>query len=136
MADYWLLKSEPGDYSYADLERDGHAIWDGVRNPAALKHIRQLSAGDQAFFYHTGKERAVVGIVQVESEAYPDPDAGDERLVVFEVSPLRRLPQPVSLARIKASEGFESWELVRVPRLSVMPVPKRLWLEILSMSEP
>lgn len=135
MSRYWLLKSEPGEYSFDDLEREGRAVWDGVRNPVALKHMRQVGPGDQAFFYHTGKERAIVGIARVESAAYADPETDDERIVVFEVSPQRRLDQPVSLGRIKAAGEFAGWELVRVPRLSVMPVAEDDWQRILAMSE-
>jgi predicted RNA-binding protein with PUA-like domain len=133
---YWLLKSEPGDYSFEDLEREGHAVWDGVKNAAALKHMRQARPGDRAFFYHTGKEKAIVGIARLESEAYPDPEQADERLLVFEVSPQERLPRPVTLARIKSEASFREWELVRVPRLSVMPVPGETWKRILEMSRP
>lgn len=130
----WLLKSEPDDYSFADLEREGRAVWDGVRNAVALKHIRAVKPGDQAFFYHTGKEKAIVGIARVETEPYPDPHGDDERLAVFELSASRRLAAPVSLAQVKASGEFDSWELVRVPRLSVMPVPAAVWSRVLEMS--
>jgi predicted RNA-binding protein with PUA-like domain len=130
----WLLKTEPGDYSYDDLEREGRAVWDGVKNPVALKHMRAMKPGDQAFFYHTGKEKTIVGIARVETAAYSDPDADDERLVVFELSPVRRLAAPVSLAQVKAAGEFKDWELVRVPRLSVMPVPGQTWTRVLAMS--
>lgn len=136
MPAYWLLKSEPGDYSFDDLEREGRAVWDGVKNPSALKHMRQVRPGDRALFYHTGEEKAIVGITRVETEAYPDPEQADERLVVFEVSPQERLPQPVTLSRIKSEARFRGWELVRVPRLSVMPVPGETWKQILQMSRP
>jgi predicted RNA-binding protein with PUA-like domain len=136
MAAYWLLKSEPGDYSFDDLERDGRTVWDGVRNAVALKYMRQVQPGDRAFFYHTGKERAVVGVARVESQAYPDPEAGDDRFVVFEISAEERLSQPVGLDRIKASRQFEGWELVRLPRLSVMPVPEDHWHRVIGMSSP
>ena len=136
MPAYWLLKSEPGDYSFEDLEREGRAVWDGVKNPVALKHMRQVRPGDRAFFYHTGKEKAIVGIAHVESEAYPDPEQSDERLLVFEVSPEKRLQQPVTLSRIKSEVRFRDWELVRLPRLSVMPVPGETWKQILDMSRP
>ncbi len=134
MAGRWLLKSEPGDYSFEDLERDGQTVWDGVGNNLALKHMRQVQPGDEAFYYHTGRQRAIVGIARVESEAYPDPDRSDERRVVFDVSPVRRLERPVTLDAIKARQGFEDWELVRIPRLSVMPVPDRIWSDIVDMS--
>ncbi len=134
MPGYWLLKSEPGDYSYDDLERDRRAVWDGVKNPVALKHMRRVRPGDLAFFYHTGKQKAIVGIARVETEAYRDPDHDDRRLVVFDISPKQRLQQPVTLSRIKSRKRFGDWELVRVPRLSVMPVPQETWTQILEMS--
>jgi predicted RNA-binding protein with PUA-like domain len=134
MPDYWLLKTEPNDYSYADLEKDGRAVWDGVKNPVALKHIRALQPGDQAFVYHTGSEKAIIGIATVKTAAYPDPEAADERLVVFDVSPEERLPRPVTLAEVKACGDFADWALVRVPRLSVMPVSRETWSKVLSMS--
>jgi predicted RNA-binding protein with PUA-like domain len=121
---YWLLKSEPAEYCFDDLEQEGRAVWDGVRSPLALKHVRQVRPGDRAFFYHTGKEKAIVGIARVES------------FLVFEVSPQERLPQPVTLSRIKSETRFREWELVRVPRLSVMPVPGDTWKQILEMSRP
>ena len=132
---YWLLKSEPSDYSYADLEKDGRARWDGVRNAVALKNMRRVSEGDQAFFYHTGSERAIVGIVDIESDPYPDPEADDEKIVVFDISPGRKLAQPVALSAIKESGSFDDWELVRIPRLSVMPAPEATWSAILDMAE-
>ena len=131
----WLLKSEPNDYSFDDLEREKRAVWDGVKNPVALKHMRNVQPGDQAFFYHTGKEKAIIGIAKVEIAAYPDPDADDERLVVFEISPARRLASPVTLAAVKAAGEFAGWELVRVPRLSVMPVSDSIWSRVLAMAK-
>lgn len=130
----WLLKSEPDDYSFEDLEREGRATWDGVKNNLALKYIRQVESGDEAFFYHTGKQRAVVGIARIETEAYPDPNAKDGRLMVFDVRAGRRLAQPVTLESIKSSKKFGNWELVRMPRLSVMPVPNEIWSRIIAMS--
>jgi predicted RNA-binding protein with PUA-like domain len=130
----WLLKSEPDEFSFSDLEREKRAVWDGVRNALALKHMRSAKPGDQAFFYHTGKEKAIVGIVRLETAAYPDPEAGDDRYVVFDVSPVRRLDTPVRLAEIKAAGEFSAWELVRVPRLSVMPVPPAAWSRVLELS--
>jgi predicted RNA-binding protein with PUA-like domain len=134
VARYWLLKSEPNDYSFGDLEREGRTVWDGVRNPQALKYVRQVRRGDRAFYYHTGKEKAIVGIARVETEAYPDPETADERAIVFDISPLERLSMPVTLSGIKSSDGFGQWELVRIPRLSVMPVPKRLWDRVIAMA--
>jgi len=132
---YWLLKSEPSDYSYDDLEGDGRARWDGVRNAVALKHMRRVKKGDEAFFYHTGSERAIVAIATVESDAYPDPAAEDEKIVVFDVAPGRRLQRPVTLSQIKESGSFDDWELVRIPRLSVMPVPAAVWSAVKEMAE-
>lgn len=134
MPAYWLLKTEPGDYSFADLERDGGAVWDGVANNVALKHMRRVKPGDRAFLYHTGGERAIVGIVEITSESYADPEQDDDRLVVFDVRPVQRLENAVALSRIKESSEFEDWELVRMPRLSVMPVPEDAWSRILQMS--
>ncbi len=135
MANYWLLKSEPGEYSFEDLEREGRVRWDGVSNAVALKHMRQVRPGDKAFFYHTGKVKAIVGIARVESEPYPDPDGENERLVVFDLSAERKLAAPVTLAQIKADRDFRDWELVRMPRLSVMPVPRSLWSRVLGLSK-
>lgn len=133
MPGHWLLKTEPNEYSFEDLEREGGAVWEGVSNNLALKHMRGVRPGDQAFLYHTGGERAIVGIVEITSEPYPDPDREDDRLVVFDVKPIRRLDSPVALSRIKEDPEFEDWELVRMPRLSVMPVPERIWSRILQM---
>ncbi len=134
MASYWLLKSEPGEYSFEDLQREGRVRWDGVRNAVALKHMRQVRPGDKAFFYHTGKVKAIIGVARVDSEPYPDPGSKDERHVVFDIRAEKKLAQPVTLAEIKADRVFRDWELVRMPRLSVMPVPKPLWSRVLELS--
>jgi len=130
----WLLKTEPGDYAWADLERDRRTVWDGVANNAALKHMRGVREGDEALIYHTGNERAAVGIAEVVSDPYPDPNAGDERLVVFDVKPLEALSRPVTLAEIKADPAFAGFELTRQPRLSVMPVADAHWSRIVEIS--
>ncbi|UCF21385.1 MAG: EVE domain-containing protein [Gemmatimonadota bacterium] len=135
MPKYWLLKSEPEEYSYEDLEREGQARWDGVRNPQALKHMRATRPGDLALFYHTGKEKAIVGIARIESEPYPDPEADDERRVVFDIRANQRLAAPVTLASIKAERAFADWELVRLPRLSVMPVSKQIWDRVIALTK-
>jgi predicted RNA-binding protein with PUA-like domain len=114
---FWLMKQEPDDYSYADLERDGTTTWEGVKNPLALKHLRACAVGDLAFFYHTGKEKAVVGVMEVTSVA----DG------VVTVKAVRRLATPVALATVKADAAFAKWELVTQSRLSVMPVTKAVW---------
>jgi predicted RNA-binding protein with PUA-like domain len=131
---HWLLKTEPSTYAWADLAGAGRAVWDGVKNPAALGHLRGMAPGDQAFIYHTGDEKAVVGIARVVTSAYPDPKAGDPRLVVVDLAPVRPLQAPVTLAAIKADPRFAGWALVRVPRLSVMPVTAAQWDAILKLS--
>jgi predicted RNA-binding protein with PUA-like domain len=131
---YWLFKEEPAHYSFAELERDGQTTWDGVGNNLALQHLRKVRKGDQVLCYHTGKEKAVVGVMRVLRDPYPDPTEKDSRLVVVDVQPLRRLRRPVSLAELKADPLFASWELIRLPRLSVMPVPGELWERIAELS--
>ena len=134
MPNHWLLKTEPGTFSWLDLVRDGRATWDGVKNPAALKHLRAMRSGDLAFFYHTGGEKSVVGICRVVSEPYADPKAADPRLMVVDVEPVKPLPRPVSLAAIKADRQFTGFSLVRIPRLSVMPVTPDQWRAIQAMA--
>ncbi len=135
MVSCWLFKEEPDHYSFDNLLRDGKTVWDSVRNNLALKHLRTVKKGDLAFFYHTGNETAVVGIVKVISDPYPDPEEKDPRLVVVDVAPVEKLNRPVELAEIKSNSKFKNFELVRIPRLSVMPVPKALWNEIIKMSK-
>ncbi|MEX2189416.1 MAG: EVE domain-containing protein [Bacteroidota bacterium] len=130
----WLMKTEPGTYSYDDLERDGKAVWDGVSNPVALKHLRSMKKGDQVLVYHTGNEKSIIGIAEVTSGPYADPKSKDPRLVVVNLKPVRKLANPVSLAAVKAEKVFKDFELVRIPRLSVMPVPTNLWRYIMQMS--
>ncbi|CAN5594498.1 EVE domain-containing protein [soil metagenome] len=127
---YWLFKQEPNTYSYADLERDGGTTWDGVANALAQKHLRGTKAGDKVLFYHTGTEKAIVGIMQVTE----DPAKVDEKNVVVAVKPLKKLKNPVTLAALKADADFAEWELIRISRLSVMPVPPELWKKIEAMS--
>ena len=129
---YWLLKTEPSDYAYADLEADRQTLWDGVGNNLALKHLRQIRRGDQALIYHTGGERMVVGIAEVTSDPFPDPERDDPRLVVVEVKPKRKLADPIPLAEIKSDPKLKDFDLVRLPRLSVMPVAEAVWKRLLS----
>jgi len=128
----WLLKTEPSVYGYDDLERDGHAVWDGVKNPMALKNLRSMSAGDLAFLYHTGDVKAVVGVAEVTRAAYPDPKAKskDTKLVVVDLKPLRRLPTNVLLGTLKAMSLFADSPLVRQGRLSVVPLTAAQWKAI------
>jgi predicted RNA-binding protein with PUA-like domain len=135
VANRWLLKTEPREYSFEDLIRDKKTVWDGVTNALALKHLRAIRIRDELLIYHTGNVRAAVGLARAASDPYPDPANRDPRIVVVDVVPVRRLAQPVTLQAIKASPAFRTFELVRLPRLSVMPVPDALWKKILQMSE-
>ena len=125
MAKRWLFKEEPDNYHYDRLVEDGSTLWDGVRNNWAQKNMRSIQAGDRVLYYHTGRERAVVGIAEVTSDPYPDP--ADESLVVVDVEPVRKLDRPVKLAEIKASTEFAESPLVRMGRLSVVPITARQW---------
>jgi predicted RNA-binding protein with PUA-like domain len=123
----WLLKTEPSEYSFADLVRERRTVWDGVTNPLALKYLRVMRGGDGAFIYHTGSERAIVGVARVVSDPYP---AGGEAGVagwVVDVEAESWLGRPVTLAEMKGSELFVGFQLLRLPRLSVMPVPPAIW---------
>jgi predicted RNA-binding protein with PUA-like domain len=131
----WLLKTEPETYSWDDLVRDKKATWDGVSNPVALKHIRSMKKGDLALIYHTGKEKQVVGIAEVVSAPRPDPKQNDERLAVINLEPKSRLKAPVTLGAIKSDPAFSGWELVRISRLSVMPVPDAMWNRLKQLSD-
>ena len=130
---YWILKTEPSTYSFDQLERDGTAVWDGVTNPLALKHLREMQPGDDVLIYHTGDEKAVVGLARVTSAAYPDPKAKDPKLVVVELKPGRRLKRPVTLAEIRAESEFQDLALVWMPRLSVVPATAAQWKRLLAM---
>ena len=132
---YWLLKTEPDCYSWDDLARDKSAVWDGITNALALKHLRTMKKGDLAFVYHTGDERAAVGIAEVRSDPYPDPNEGDERFAVVEVRPKRKLSRPVTLSDIKADPAFAGWQLITNGRLGVVPVPERMWGRIVQLAE-
>jgi predicted RNA-binding protein with PUA-like domain len=131
---YWLLKSEPDVYSYADLERDRETIWDGVNNNLALKHIRTMMSGDLALIYHTSEERRAVGLAEVISAPYVDPKSNDPKRAVVDVKAVRSLPQPVTLAQIKQDSRFEGFDLIRISRLSVVPVSEAHWQLILKLA--
>lgn len=135
MAGRWLVKTEPGTYSWADLERDRRTVWDGVKNALALKHLSAVAKGDEVLVYHTGDEKAAVGIARAARGAYPDPKQEDVRLVVIDLEPVRTLARPVSLAEMRASAALEGFDLLRLPRLSVMPVSAAQWAEILRMAK-
>jgi predicted RNA-binding protein with PUA-like domain len=130
----WLVKEEPDHYGYDQLERDRKTVWAGVRNPLAQKHLRSIRKGDRIFYYHTGKEKAVVAIATATSDAYPDPADASGKSYVVDVAPEKKLPRPVTLAAIKADKAFASFPLVRMSRLSVMPVTDDEWARIEKMS--
>jgi len=122
MPNHWLLKTEPSTYSWDDLERERTAVWDGVKNPVALRNLAAMQVGDDALIYHTGDEKAVVGLAKVTKAAYPDPKAKDPKLLVVELTPVRRLTGQVTLAEIKADPAFKESPLVKQGRLSVVPL--------------
>jgi predicted RNA-binding protein with PUA-like domain len=131
----WLLKTEPDEFSYDDLVKEKRSVWDGVANATALIHIRKMKKGDLALIYHTGKEKAAVAVAEIVTDPYPDPQANDPKVVVFDLKPKHRFDSPVTLAQIKADPVFAEWELVRISRLSVMPVPAAIWKKIEKLSE-
>src|SRR5258706_4763199 len=118
----WLVKEEPTHYGFDALVKDKKAVWSGVRNALAQRHLRAVKKGDRIFYYHTGDEKAVVGIAKALSDAYPDPEDASGKYVAVDVAPVTRLPRPVTLAEIKADPGFKDFPLVRIARLSVRPV--------------
>ncbi len=131
----WLFKEEPDHYSLDDLFRDKRTTWAGVENNLALKHLRSVQKGDRVLYYHTGKEKAIVGIMEVVKGPYPDPERDDARLVVVDVKPVSRFDRPVTLAELKANPKFADFALVRISRLSVMPVTDKQWAEIERLSK-
>ena len=134
---YWLLKTEPDCYSWDHLVKDKKATWDGVSNALALKHIRTMKKGDLALIYHTGDDRQVIGIAEIVSSPFPDPKEKDEKLAVVDLKPKKKLARPVTLDEFKADKAFAGWDLLRISRLSVVPVPEAMWkrIEELSASE-
>jgi predicted RNA-binding protein with PUA-like domain len=131
---YWILKTEPGTYPFDRLVSERRAVWDGVTNALALKHIRSMAKGDQAFIYHTGDEKALVGLARIVSDPYADPKGDDPRLAVVDIEAGKRLAHPVTLAAIKADPAFAELGLVRMSRLSVVPVPPDQWKRLRSMA--
>jgi predicted RNA-binding protein with PUA-like domain len=129
---YWILKTEPSTYSFDRLATERRAVWDGVTNALALKHIRSMAKGDHAFIYHTGDEKALVGLARIASDPYPDPN--DPKLAVVDLEPGERLPRPVTLAAVKADPAFAELGLVRMSRLSIVPVPPDDWKRLRVMA--
>lgn len=123
----WLLKTEPGTYAYDDLEREGRAVWDGVKNPVAVANLGRMQEGDAVFVYHTGDEKAVVGSARVARAAYPDPKVKDPKRLVVDLEPAGRLGRPVPLAELRKMPAFADSPLLRQPRLSVVPLTAAQW---------
>lgn len=134
MARHWILKTEPSAYGFTDLVRDRRTRWEGVSNAVALKHLRSMLEGDDALIYHTGNEKSLIGLARIASAPYPDPAQKDERLVVVDIEAGKPLPRQVSLAEIKADPAFKDLGLVRLSRLSVVPVEPDQWKRLLAMA--
>jgi predicted RNA-binding protein with PUA-like domain len=129
----WLFKEEPSHYSFDRLQEDRRTVWTGVRNNLALKNLRKVEKGDLVMFYHTGDEKRIMGIMRSTSEAYPNPEEEDRRFVVVDVEPVKKLRRPVTLAEMRANPRLSGFDLLRLSRLSVMPVPEDIWNEILKL---
>ena len=138
MTNYWLVKQEPSGprgYNFSTLQKEKTTVWDGVHNNLALKHMRNMKKDDSVLYYHTGDERQAVGIMTVTSKPYPNPEEDNERFVVVDVKYKKQLDNSVSLEQMKKEKSFKNWELLRISRLSVMPVPKTIWDKIISLSK-
>jgi len=137
MTNYWLAKQEPSGprgYSFDNLKNDKTTVWDGVHNNLALKHMQHMEKGDLVLFYHTGEERKAVGIMEIISKPYPNPKEENKRFIVVDVKYKNPLKRPVTLDEMKKQKKFKNWELIRISRLSVMPVPNDIWEEIIKIS--
>jgi predicted RNA-binding protein with PUA-like domain len=135
MANKWLFKSDPEHYSYQDLERDKKTVWDGISNNLALKHLRNVRRGDEVMIYHSGGERAVVGLAEVLSDPHPDPKKKEPRLVVVDIAARGTVSRRVGLDEIKKQAGLKDFDLVRLPRLSVMPVSEKQWTALMALAK-
>ena len=131
----WLVKEEPENYSYTTFVKDRTTVWAGVRNPVAQRNLREMKKGDRVFFYHTGKEKQIVGTATVAKTAYPDPKDKAGSLVVVELAAGKALKRPVTLAEIKSDKRFADMPLVRIARLSVQPVTDEQWDMIEAISK-
>ena len=130
----WLVKSDPDSYGWPELEKEGVARWDGVRNPEARNHLAEMCAGERVLFYHSGADKAVVGIARVTKAAYPEPGADDPRWLAVDLEPVKKLAQPVTLTAIKAEKSLARIPLVTRSRLSVMPIESAAFEKILSLA--
>ena len=135
MVNYWLVKQEPNDYNYDNLSKEGKTMWDGVHNNFALKNISKMKQGDLAFFYHSGKEKQIVGVIEIISNPYSNPNENNARFLVVDVKPNFKLDNPVTLSKIKSMDIFKEWHLVKISRLSVMSVSKNIWDKIIELSK-
>lgn len=138
LINYWLVKQEPSGpraYNFETMKKDGTTVWDGVHNNLALKHMNNMKKNDLAFFYHTGDERRIMGVIKIISKPYPNPEEDNDRFVIVDVKYQMSLKRPVTLDEIKKEKRFRSWDLLRISRLSVMPVPKDIWDLIIQMSQ-
>ena len=131
----WLFKEEPTHYSFDELLKDKRTVWSGVKNPLAQKHLHAVKKGDRIFYYHTGDEKSVVGIAKALGDAYPDPADKSGKAHVVDVGPVKKLARPVTLAEIKADKAFAEFPLVRISRLSVMPVSDAEWTRIETLAD-
>ncbi|HEU4344101.1 MAG TPA: EVE domain-containing protein [Candidatus Binatia bacterium] len=135
MANRWLFKTEPSAYSYQQLEKDKKTMWDGVKNNLALKNLKDIKKGDPILIYHTGDEKAAVGIARALGEAYPDPSRNDPKLLVVDLEAVKPLPRPVTLAEVKANKKLANFDLVRLSRLSIMKVTDDQWETLEGMAK-
>jgi predicted RNA-binding protein with PUA-like domain len=138
MVNYWLAKQEPSGargYNFETLKKDKKTVWDGVHNNLALKHMRNMKSGDLVLFYHTGDERQIVGVMEIISNPYPNPKEEKERFIVVDVMYKKSLKRTITLDELKKQKTFKNWELLRISRLSVMPVPKDIWDAIIKISQ-
>jgi predicted RNA-binding protein with PUA-like domain len=135
MANRWLFKTEPSVYSFQQLEKDKKTMWDGVKNNLALKNIKDINKGDPILIYHTGDEKAAVGVARALSDAYPDPSQKNPKLLVVDIEAVKPLPRPVTLAEVKANKKLANFDLVRLSRLSIMKVSDDQWNVIEQMAK-
>lgn len=134
MASRWLFKTEPSAYSFQRLQQDKKTVWDGIKNNLALKHLSGVKKGDGILIYHTGSEKAAVGVAQALSAPYPDPKKKEPKWIVIDIKPVKTLSRPVTLAEMKANPKLVKFDLVRLPRLSIMPVSEEQWQIIEGMA--
>ena len=132
---HWLVKSEPSAYSWEQLEKDKHTVWDGIRSYAARNHLRAMKKGDEVLFYHSNEGLEIVGIAKVKKEAFQDPSTDEDAWVAVELQPYKKLKKPVNMVKIKADKRLKDMALVRIGRLSVQPVTDKEWNAIMELAE-